>query len=211
MKFFQINLFLSILCLTSCSNPYSKDNIKSLILKKNPLDTELWELKNIKLNKKEKLDLYSKNNCYKLSVSYEITQKEDCYIIENDSILENNVYINKIKQALEIPVIKEKPYIQGKCFSKKSLDSELDYIIQSEKQKIGSNICTNRSHFLLGNECKEYRKYTEEDFIEEEQSIIAKYNKELNTLNKISNKKFLVEDERVDICEEESKINLFKY
>lgn len=212
MKLKSFSLIFLIFLAFSCSqNSFNKENLKKIVLKEDLINTDIWEIQNISLIEKEKLNLYEKNNCFKIKVSYELEQKKMCYFIKKESILENNIYIKKIKKMLEIPIDNNKYlYQKGYCLSKSELNSELDKILLEEKDKIGTNYCTRRNNILFGNECLEYSKYEIKDYEEAKARIIQRYNRDLQNLEKIENnnkKMVLIRD----VCSNDGKLSIFKY
>lgn len=198
--------------MSSCSkNGFNDENLRKIIISEDSINTDIWKIENILLIEKEKLNLYDKNNCFKVKISYDLLQSKKCYFIKKESILDNNIYIKKIKKMLEIPIDNNKYlYQEGYCLSQEDLNSELDKILLEEKDKIGTNYCIKRNNILFGNECIEYNKYELKDYEEDKSRIIKRYNLDLQNLEKIENKNTKMILKR-DVCVSNNKLNIFKY
>lgn len=212
MKIRQNNIFLIffLFVLSSCSNPYSKENLRDIIIKYNNIDADIWKVSEIEVNNKTQLNLYQNNNCFNIDLSFRLNQIKECYVIKNDSLLEKNYYIKKIKKALELPLNKVNEYDQDFCVSKISLDNELKNILNNERKNIGKDVCVKRNHAILGNECIEFKKYDNNMFLEKEKNIVSNYNKELNALKRLSNKSY-IKKQSINICEKDGNLDLFNY
>lgn len=207
----KIKYFFILILILSCSkDKYSEENLQKIVSSYNSVNTEIWEISNLKLDQRKKLDLFNQNNCYEILVSYEINQKKDCYLMEEKSILENNFYINKIKKALSFNTNME-IFKKDNCYTKIELDKELNNIILSEKKKVGSYYCIERNNILFGNNCIKEKVYTEKDFFKNKEKIISNYNNELKNLKKIKNKNFKMKNELYNVCEKDGKLINFKY
>lgn len=198
--------------MSSCSkNGFNDENLRKIIISEDSINTDIWKIENILLIEKEKLNLYDKNNCFKVKISYDLFQSKKCYFIKKESILDNNIYIKKIKKMLEIPIDNNKYlYQEGYCLSQEDLNSELDKILLEEKDKIGTNYCIKRNNILFGNECIEYNKYELKDYEEDKSRIIKRFNLDLKNLEKIENKNTKMILKR-DVCVSNNKLNIFKY
>lgn len=195
MKLYIVLIFLLI---SSCSGNWSKKNLIKFISENYEINTEIWEVEDIKI-----ISEFQKNEkCKEMNLELKVVQQKECYDLRNE--ISNNSIINQLNKLF---FNKSTPlFMKNQCVTLKDLESEKAQIIVNYRNKIKKeDICLERENILFGNKCTKSRLYDNEDFLLDEEKIIEKFNSEMKHLKlykggKINHLLNLV------VCEENGKL-----